>query len=484
METPSRQQQPNTPRGSTKGSPSRQLKKLSTGVRRDLLVSFNSTSIGKLVQDFKTSNLTFNNLIGSCGINSSGACPRWCELQESSALENSHKTQLYNFRESLVNFIKTNICTQCVDYGSKNLTSNVDVTLNHVDIQVNINTLRQIQGFLTQLFDKVCMFQTSDEDGEKFVDLYKISRFFDLNFYLTNFALTLPNRGYAISNSYGTYSLAPPSPKQNRVPISQYVYAFHEVLYNLNLEGANIYSGIYKQTYDDLIAIITGDMSPSILKQDKPGYSNLVGKISFLIEQIKVITSQGSNIENKVNELYDHVSLLSTLEDECYHTQGSYFHVVLAMQAKQEVLLTLTPQMLCASAIENLCFAYSHRSKSNKYMFRVFDAIDRIKKIPLVEQLENNIMSAISSLQQPTQPSGEYGQYNLISKKILALLKLIFPGVGQEGAGLRLKKLVDKTGAQVRKLIKGRTRNVYVDSRRRQYVKFKNQYIRLTAISK
>ena len=459
----------------TRGSPKRNW----NVVRRNILVSFNSTTIGKLVQDFKKSNPKFDELIGTCKINAeNGTCPRWCELQESGKLGNAQKTQLYDFRESLVNYVKKKICLQCVDFGSKNLTSNVDVTLNHVDIQVNINTLREIQGFLTQLFEAVCMFQTSDEDGEQFVDLYKVSRFFDLNFYLTNFALTLPKKRYATSNTYGIYISRS---QEDRLPMSQYVYAFHEILYNLNLAGANVYSGIYKQTYDHLITIITRDISPATLKQEKTGYSNLIGKISGVIDQIRSFTSVQNpsySQQDKVNELYDLVSLLSTLEDECYHTQGSYFHVVLAMQAKQNV--DLTPQMLCASAIENLCFAYSHRSKSNKYMTRVFDALKRMP--PLSEQLENNIISVISSLQSPLLPSGEYGNYEQIPGTILALLGLIFPDVRQGGAGVRLKKLIDKTGTQVKKLIKGRIRNVYVDARRRQYVKFKNQYIRLTAI--
>jgi hypothetical protein len=69
---------------------------------------------------------------------------------------------------------------------------------------------------------------------------------------------------------------------------------------------------------------------------------------------------------------------------QCYHTQGTLFHVVFMMQAKKEFVdqndnLATLFDFYRLSIIENLLMAKAHSGKQ-KYMFRAVDARNRIEK--------------------------------------------------------------------------------------------------------
>lgn len=201
-----------------------------------------------------------------------------------------------------------------------------------------------------------------------------VHKFFDINFYLSNFELVKDasfgknnfNR-YFISNCYNN----------NRAKnlINQYYFAFLEFL---------IFE--YKNKK---------------LKQKPFLYNN---------KSNKRYMNMGYKIQNILdtrndNEVVNLTSSFSIYEEESYHTQGSYFHIVMMLQKKIEFIienkndLINYKNILSASIIENLCFAYI-KSKKEKYLSRVKDGLDRLRKQGIRRVLFYSLQKNINSLRR------------------------------------------------------------------------------------
>ena len=458
------------------------------------------------VNEFKQSIDNFELLFSPFGNNSMTSCPIWRNLMNK-ATNNYDNNELYNFREQLVKFIKNKLCERCTDYGGKKMNSNVDVTIQDENFSVNIETLIKIHRFIKTLFDGVCIFQGDDNK----VQLNRVFRFFDLNFYLTNFSFTTgAPAAFALSTQYGRESK------------SQYYYAFHEILQDKPINVPfQLYISTYLENYKHQLEeycqptissyVVDNDL------QDVPRHYaciiNHIEKMTNYLKNYKALQNNANNnnaalqnnannnnaalqnnannnnannnnnaalqnsktLRDKVNHTCNLISLLSTMEDECYHTQGSYFHVVLAMQAAK-TNIPLTIEMLCASGIENICFAYSHIDKKDKYINRVIDARERIEKCTVginEASLEYKIYDILSKVTR---------DINLTKKDlaitISSLLQCFYnpPQVG----GHTIKKMFDKYGSVVKKQIQGRYRNIFVDEQRYQYVRMKDKYVRIS----
>ena len=82
--------------------------------------------------------------------------------------------------------------------------------------------------------------------------------------------------------------------------------------------------------------------------------------------------------------LFTLTAISSFARSQCYHTQGTLFHVVFMMQAKKEFVdsadhLNTLFDFFRLSIIENLLMAKAHEGKQ-KYMLRAVDARNRIEK--------------------------------------------------------------------------------------------------------
>jgi hypothetical protein len=86
-------------------------------------------------------------------------------------------------------------------------------------------------------------------------------------------------------------------------------------------------------------------------------------------------------------------SALSLYEDGSYHTQGSYFHIVMMIQKKIRFKIRtardkqIYKNLLSASIIENLCYSFVYPKKRDKYLSRVKDGLNRLKKYKIKNKL-------------------------------------------------------------------------------------------------
>jgi len=227
-----------------------------------------------------------------------GSCPRWNVLHDQSlsiSLTKPDVNNLVTFRRDLVNFIYTNICNavECKDVGSTEPTSDVNVSITSKsddgDILASYSTLLNIQSFMVSVFSDIEIFKENDQTS-----LYKILRFFDINFYLTNFnpnrinansskPILSTNYNYIFDNTTNT--------------LSQYFYAFYELfqLEDRELEWCSKYTEQYNSMYNK--------------HKDLQTYEDVVNKLNT------ALTAQQDD-----NNIINLVSLLSTFENECYHT--------------------------------------------------------------------------------------------------------------------------------------------------------------------
>jgi len=248
--------------------------------------------------------------------------------------------ELFQFRRALVTFITTAVCDpkQCDSFGNTAVTSDVDVSISfsHEDMfWVNLRTLRRINKLLQLL----CV-------GMALPDIYKL---FDLNFYLSDFVLFKSKRAARrpFPNPLALDAIYVSTDYSRDPERSQFAFAFHAVV-----------------------------PVPTDAKLKLPEFSHPIDFIENAI--LKMHTTAARSREKATNLLVYHISLISTFEDECYHSQGAFVHVVLMMQRGIAVTGDLAP-LLQASAVENLCFAVVHPAvKRNKYLNRAWDALKRM----------------------------------------------------------------------------------------------------------
>ena len=430
----------------------------------------------------------------SVGPSSQITCPeKWCDLKT------REKSILCKFRKSLVDFIVENICQKsgsnstCVNFGSEGKDSNVDISIKSEqgNLISNIDTLHRIQLFLLELFKHVCIFY--NDNGN--VSLYKIYRFFDMNFYLTDFELGFTNNYTIVTTTVQ---------KTTPTLLSQYFYAFYELFQiDDNNSPFTAYAKMYNDIYNARLETLqTNSQAAAQYTNMDPTYANIYQSI---IDKYNLLKSSNTTAyQTKANdEIIDLVSLLSTFEDECYHTQGAYYHVVHLLQKPDIIQLPsectdeTKLNIFCASAIENLCYAYTHASKQKKYLGRVNDALKAATEIKI-----NPTNSGILNAFQVGKTSKTSGVLTIplsstqtdIQSILANLLTIIFvpsplqtssQQQGPQGGATKnkMKKLLNKHNEPVKKHLQGRTRQVYIDSSRKQYVLIKGNYVRVTHLS-
>jgi hypothetical protein len=276
--------------------------------------------------------------------------------------------KLYRFREYLKKFIMTScnlcdkdICTICNAVGSTKLTSDIDISINtEIHFSISVKRLLVLRNALREIFEDDPFFH--NRNGK--YTLLLVNDFFDINFYLSNYELTKDPtkdigdfRRYFISDCYNN--------KCKNI-VNQYYFATIEV------------------------------RKPKIRKLDA-----LYMKLSNDLDILLHANHTYSNDDNSVINL---TSALSLYEDGSYHTQGSYFHIVMMLQ-KKIVFNIRTVQdkqiynnLLSASIIENLCYSYIYKKKRDKYLSRVKDGLDRLKKYNIQNKLFNRLEKGVPNI--------------------------------------------------------------------------------------
>lgn len=502
----------------------------------------------------------------------------------SDVLENKYRLQIGysyhafgHFRDILVKYLKDNFCNEaCIMPGSTTMQANVklsdvDVAISSVEYTAAAEaTPKTVTGYnFMESFKKFKAINSFIEKGwgpdpAKLQILYR--DIFDLNFYLSDFVII--KKGHRTFDTLSDIYLSTDYP-------TQFEYAF--LTFKL--------PGVPKSATQKLAETAT------INYLDVENYRRIVAEIQASYEKIKDIRDRVSDKQDEVNEksesnkqfsinkelrinkkqitidksslslakqrtindqenideLVNKLSELSTYEDESYHTQGSFIHVVQIIQIRKKAPshsvtrkrsstdFAQLIKLLEVSMIENLCFAYNHfddENKRAKYLFRVVDAIRRISaeselgdaENPLIELINNLINSELEAGSVSVQIDAPYIAFDkvnasdslrpiqsnnlytvLSSKSVFAdLLKLLQDSKDQYetrvyvspvatpvaaehdgGAGVSagMRRLM-KDGAGVKKFVSGRERAIYIDSRRRQYVKIKGAFRSVRAHAK
>jgi hypothetical protein len=403
----------------------------------------------------------------------------WKELmQELIRLENEQCSDVFNcrdfaneiqnFRNTFMQFITKEACdkafesckTSCLSSGSEDLTSDIDVTVKGDCIKTNLLVLIAIRRFISEQYLNFYPF---------YGNMFMISKFFDVNFYLSDFALLKTTDA------------------NNNILESYYLTDDHK---------------------SQLMKINENEINKKKVLTHFNDYIVVVEEANKTLTELKENPSQINE-----NKLIDLISQLALYEDECYVTQGAFIHVVYMTQKKKPFHQTLNDRtrsiflnfMVC-SILENLHFAISHPGKSRgKYLMRVFDAdynrrlllnnTDEISETlkyindgsveSIVKDLheyrydpntnkkelankEDNIKSILMNVQ--TQVIEQV--YNKIKEIALTQPQLY-------GGRASFKKLLDKSNKTVKKEVNGKECVIYVDHKRCQYVRQNKRYITL-----
>lgn len=433
-----------------------------------------------------------------------------------------HNDEIHKFRETLDIFLKeicsiqlahdTYCASSCLSSGSMELTSDIDITVKGNCLAKNFFHLEALRKTISLIFSKSYFF--TDDNG--IFDINSVFRFFDINFYISNFAIKkkpiVPEdrlSSYWVSDSYN----------QLRVIKEQ------SSLFGINksqMDTQEIYDR-YKMVILELdnyilkVAQRTDDFS--IFGQCNTTRNSTSG---ILESKTNLQDAFDSNNEREIaNAVVDTISQLATMEDECYVSQGAFFHVVMSMQRglifkdveENAEMKKIYMFMMVCSILENLRFAVHHPGKSRgKYLIRVFDAniirdpsgqdqlsksmskllqrsdvdINDIKKLQQLRRSKDDKVTFIS-LEKEVKEKFALLDEGTLERKFEELYEHVTTSMYQnnvfcstsQGGKMKLKPLLGKDKKQIKKHVDGKMRLIFIDSKRRQYTKRKDGIVPL-----
>lgn len=467
---------------------------------------------------------------------------------------------LRQIREKFVNNIKNNcqnvkiknelLCkyrtvsnpdvTTCGSFGSDQLTSDIDVTIEGDCFFQNLVTLKLIHKALTEVFQKYDYFKENNV-----FSLPKVFKFFDVNFYLSNFAIVNVDVQQDLEDNKSWKDLEKRKQALSTLPLSKFYFTQNPKQFYYAVTDAQ--NNVTNSNYDNLVKGVSTDMANLYNKRVHENYS--------------IPTKQ---IEHST--IIDRITEIASYEDECYLTQGAFFHIVLKMQRGYALTIDINTKniwlfMLACSIIENVKFAISHKGSRHKYLYRVYDAYrsmhhigvetatNEVKQIynladsmfeefdnitlelqtkkynvegnehvnnhtleslfiQFVEELEstkkklshdktmkktaaanvsNVLKLKIDALEKSVEVLQQQVNTHLVRDDVTNILNNIFDGfktiaAGYMGGAKPLKRLVDSNKKPVKKNILGRERVIYIDARRKQYIKNNGTYTAIADI--
>uniref|UniRef100_A0A6C0LDR3 Uncharacterized protein n=1 Tax=viral metagenome TaxID=1070528 RepID=A0A6C0LDR3_9ZZZZ len=273
--------------------------------------------------------------------------------------------KLYRFREYLKNFIMkscnlcdNDICTICNAVGSTKLTSDIDISINtEIHFSISIKRLLVLRNALRVIFEHDNHFHHRG----KFI-LRLVNEFFDINFYLSNFELT--KDATKKIGDFDRYFISDCYRNNCKNVVNQYYFASLEFNH------------------------------PKIRRLDSQYL-----KISNELDELLHTDTDTKKIN--ANAIINVTSVLSLYEDGSYHTQGSYFHIVMMNQKKIKFNIRterdkqIYKNLLSASIIENLCYSWIYKKKRDKYLSRVKDGLDKLQQY----HIKNKIFTPLELLE-------------------------------------------------------------------------------------
>jgi hypothetical protein len=302
---------------------------------------------------------------------------------------------LFEFRDELNKYIivrcntcDKDICTKCGAFGSTKLTSDIDVTINsELQVLASLKTMIILLNDLYYIFKDDSLFYNG-----KYFQLKKVHKFFDINFYISDFSIAKTSINNKNIKNFDTYFISTCYHNNCKNVTNQYYFAFLEFL--LFEYGKKKISKKY------------------ILNHTK-----------IMRELLKVTENLHNSLQSKLSDdiIINLISILSLYGDEGYHSQGAFFHVVMMLQKKIQFKVKskkhkiFLKNLISASIIENLCFAYTHYDKKEKYLSRVRDGLYKLKEYNIDNYIFNQLKYNIDHLNDEKS----------IKKSILILFKLL-----------------------------------------------------------
>jgi hypothetical protein len=350
----------------------------------------------------------------------------------------------------------------CKAFGSTHFDSDVDVTVSSDCVIVSIGYLNNVYSILHSIYaidlEKELIGPNEKSVYRKYFmtqnsfSIERLQMFLDVNFYLSDFGMK--KRKHGAPNNLESYFVT-----------ADYVGQYKYALYELNPKQKCI--------------------------QRSRQYQQLVSSLQAFL-------ANGTD-QSSINGLVNTISNISTFEDESYHTQGSYFHIVLIKQQLSKLHPNYTTpkelaglmkvasgmkeqyvHMFATSCVENLVFQLNHyHDRSEKYRARAEEAMHIVEVLAAQNEFDH-IYTFCKKLYDEIQTLFTVYDYDKTKDAIITIVEE-FIGVrvgGQRGRVTMLKK----GGEPVQKLVQKRMRNIYVDSARRQYVMYKKELRRLVDI--
>lgn len=314
----------------------------------------------------------------------------WCK--HINKYDSKTALKLYNFRELLKRYImvrcnvcEKDICSKCNDVGSKKLTSDIDITIDTgIEFSITAKRLILILNDLNIIFNKDKLFHNKGK-----FELKRVHKFFDINFYITNFELK--KQGMTNKKSFSSYFISNCYSNKVKGIINQYYFAFFEFI---------LFEFKHKH-------IVEYEKALNIINCNRrfPQYMGIINNLNDMLKDTNSeINTTVINTTVINNTVINNISIVSLYENDSYHSQGSYFHVVMMIQKgirfnlKSKRDRIIYKNLLSASIIENLCFAYLHRNKIEKYLSRVSDGLNRLKKYKIKNKHFNSLEQNIDNI--------------------------------------------------------------------------------------
>lgn len=441
----------------------------------------------------------------------------------------NNRVSLTEFRKALDIFLKEICSTQlehnkkcsskCISSGSTDITSDIDVTITGNCLETNFFHLEALRNIFSSIFSSGRFFRDEYDNFQ----INRVFYFFDINFYISNFAIK--KRPLLPDNRLSSYWVSTSTKQLHVINEQGKLYGIDK----LNTNAEDLYD-FYKTTILDLneffiqveerrnasLGIFEPNEFPEVQSYKRQRSSILNVESTFQ-------NALNTNNENAIaNAIVDAISLVATMEDECYVSQGAFFHVVMMMQrgikfvdAEEEGTYehdVLKFMMVC-SILENLRFSIHHPGKSRgKYLIRVLDAnlyLDTtlqtklssfLQDITIKSNISNDEIYDLQSLRRnkstpelkqrflSLEDSLKTRLASLETEFIQQLYDALYQYVASDvytdtskpmtGGKLKLKPLLStSTKQQVKKMVAGKNRLVYIDAKRRQYTKQKGNFV-------
>ena len=258
----------------------------------------------------------------------------------------------------------------CKNLGSKTLRSDIDVTIQNMDIA--IDTLLRIESIMFDVFKEIFKSSISPDtlDNEmafKNAVLKAAKYALDLNFYVSDYGIEKPVNVYLDGTEHGVLNVKQDDKHYMLVSKCSIIQRHYAYLKWPEMCPGNYIDKARNILHDALDALPTKDIPASIQQcMVKLSMNEYTKPICNVIEYIKYMKSMKSTTPHSyLQEIIDRVSTLigymTYHEDDAYATQASFMRWV-----PNVIMLPYHMQIDCL--IEQICMAHVHQHDISSFM--------------------------------------------------------------------------------------------------------------------